>query len=183
MGEGFVKTDAHRHPVRVSRRGGAKKLFILRRAAAEQNDLNIALHQHVENALHQIESLLRCEARDHADNRRITLIWKAEHASELFLAGALSREAVFAVVMGEIRIHPGIPLVVIDAVQNAHEIRGALTHDTLEAEALLGAHDFLGVGRAHRGDLVGEEERALKKIDVTIKLQVLRAEIAAIKVQ
>ena len=52
-------------------------------------------------------------------------------------------------------------IAVIDAVENADEIGGALAQHAFEAEALLGGHDLFGVGRTHGGDLVGKEQARL----------------------
>ncbi len=45
MRQPLVEADAHGDAIGVARRGAAKKRFIARFAAAEQDELNVALHQ------------------------------------------------------------------------------------------------------------------------------------------
>jgi hypothetical protein len=126
---------------------------------------------------------LRREARDHGQERCISLIGKAERAPELFFAGAFQFETVLAIVVRQVGICPGIPLMVIDTVENADEIGGALAQHAFEAKTLLGAHNFPCVRRAHGAELIGKNKRAFEKIDIAVKFQKLRRKKARIEIQ
>src|SRR5262245_55754236 len=72
---------------------------------------------------------------------------------------------------------------VIDAVENADEIGGALAQHAFEAKTLLGAHNFPGVRRTHSAELIGNNKRAFEKIDIAVKFQKLRRKKARIEIQ
>src|SRR5919109_1144517 len=61
VSEGFIETKAQADPVGMSARGSAKELFVARFAGAEQDELDVALHQRCENTFNQIKSFLRCQ--------------------------------------------------------------------------------------------------------------------------
>src|SRR5215510_8551773 len=86
----FVKADAHSDPVAVALGGGAKELCVTIIAAAEENELQIARHQAIEDALDQVESLLRGEAGNHRHDRRTRWIGQIEHLAHVPLAVTLT---------------------------------------------------------------------------------------------
>ncbi len=97
--KGLVEIDARRDLLRIARRRGAKKFLVARRARAEHDELNLALHQRGKNIFNQVESFLRREARNHGQERRIALIGKAERAPELFFARVFQFETVLAIMV------------------------------------------------------------------------------------
>mgnify|MGYP003694134391 CR=1 FL=1 len=100
-----------------------------------------------------------------------------------FFARAFQFETVLAIVVRQVGICPGIPLMVIDAVENADEIGAALAQHAFEAKTLLGAHNFPCVRRAHGAELIGKNKRAFEKIDIAVKFQKLRRKKARIEIQ
>ena len=183
MGEGFIEGDAHAHTVGIPRYGGAKELFEAGFAGAEQDELDIALHQQVEDGFNQIEPLLRGQARDHPDNRRMVVIGEFKDAPEPSFTLIFQRQTLLLVMGRDEGIGPGIPQAVIDPVENADEIGRTRPHDTLETKALRSRHDFLGIGRTHRGDFVRQSERSLEKINIAVKFQELWREKSGIEIQ
>jgi hypothetical protein len=81
------------------------------------------------------------------------------------------------------RIDRGIPLFVVDAVQNADETVRPLLEHTFEPESLLPCHDLDSVTRADGGYLVGEDETSLQKAKILVKLKVGGAEEILVKIQ
>ena len=66
--------------------------------------------------------------------------------------------------MGDQWIGPGVPLAIVDAIQDPHEIVSALAQQTFQAKPLLRSHDLLGIGWAHSGDFIGETSAPLRKL-------------------
>ena len=72
---------------------------------------------------------------------------------------------------GDVGIVPRVPLLVVDAVQDAHEIVGAGPHHAFEPLAELRGLDLAGVGGRHRGHDLGEEQAALHVRDVAVPIE------------
>ena len=69
------------------------------------------------------------------------------------------------------RIDGRIPLVVIDAVENAGDVGGAAAQNALQTEAVLRGLDLLGVLAADRGDEIRVSQRALEEVHLAEELQ------------
>ena len=71
---------------------------------------------------------------------------------------------------GQVRIVGRIPRMVVDAVADAAEHVRAMAKQPVESHAALGCPDFLGVGRRHGGDAVGELQAGLEIADAAVVL-------------
>ena len=75
------------------------------------------------------------------------------------------------VVALDVRIGVRRPDVVVHPVEDAPEIAGARRQQAMQAVAAVGRLDFLGIGRADRGDPVGIEQARLQEADLVVVLQ------------
>ena len=67
---------------------------------------------------------------------------------------------------GNVAVGGGIPQCVVDAVQDAVHVGGALAQDCVESMPNSGRLDLLGVFAANRGDGVGVNDAALEEVEL-----------------
>ena len=64
----------------------------------------------------------------------------------------------------------GVPFVVVDAVEDAVNVEGAMMEEAVEVGAAVGGHDFAGVGGADGVDHGGVVDAAGHEVDLAVVL-------------
>ena len=136
-----------------------------RLAGPEDDDPHAAADQLGSGLQEDVVSLLRREAADGADDHRRVRRLEVREAAELGAAVELAPEVLEAVVRGEVRVGLGVPLLPVDAVQDAGEPGGLEPEDAVEAGAPLGRADLPRVGGRDRRHHVGRDDRPLQHVD------------------
>lgn len=85
-------------------------------------------------------------------------------------------EILGGVVGGEIAVGGGIPLAVVDAVENAVQVGGAPAQDGIEAPAEFRRLNLLGIFLAHRGELIGEDDAGFEEVELIVLLHLVHGE-------
>ena len=98
-----------------------------------------------------------------------------EHFEHAPLRRRLALEVLHAVRLGQVRVAGRIPLLVVDAVQDAHQLRRALAENAVEPEPVLRGLDLLGIARAHGRDHTAEDDAGLQKADAAPVLHAVHA--------
>src|SRR3954454_9042197 len=81
----------------------------------------------------------------------------------------------------EMRIGLRIPLLDIDAIDDALQLEREAAQDSVESRAMLVRLDFARIRRRNRRDLVGEDDAALHHIEIAEMLERVRRPIAAVQ--
>src|ERR1022692_857915 len=74
-----------------------------------------------------------------------------------------------------------IPLVVVDSVENAAQLRRPRAKETVQAEPEFGSLDFAGISRADGVDGIRPHNACLQEIEAAEKLQAFRMEQSGIE--
>lgn len=126
----------------------------------------------------QFQSLLMGHARDHAEQRRIGIDLQAKFLLQILLATLLAGRRAAAElalqVLGNQAL--GLPVVGVDAVENAGELMPTLRQQALHAHAEWRRLDFLGVGGRYRGDVIGVEQAGFEERQIAVVLDTFNAE-------
>ena len=147
-----------------------EEVLVLALAAAQNDQLDAAVHQTIGDALHQIKALHANHAADHGKDGAAVLV-QAELILQGFLALCLALFKVGDVVVeGDVLIRSGIVGIGIDAVQNAAQLILLLAQQAVQTVAEPRVEDLHGIGGADGGDLVGSLEGALHKVCAAIVL-------------
>ena len=145
----------------------AEEILVLRIAAADYRQAHVVVLQQLRQGVEQqIESLLRGEAADdaeqrHASRRGLQVLAQQEIALEL----GLVREFLRPEVDRQVRVVPRIPFLVIDAIEDAVHRMAARRQRLLHAHAVARRGDLARVGGADRGHAIGVQDAVLERVD------------------
>ena len=147
-----------------------EEVLILALAAAQDDQLDAAVHQTVGDALHQVEALHANHAADHGEDGAAVLV-QAELVLQCFLALCLALFKVGDVVVeGDLRVGGGIIRLHVDAVQDAAQLILLFAQQGIQTVAEPGVEDLLRIGGADGGDLVSRLEGTLHEVGAAIVL-------------
>ena len=159
--EGFVVADAHSDRTRIRLRHCSERGFERRLAGTLQRELAAACEQTRYRAEHEVEPLLRGEAADHAEQRRIGAHGQAEFGLQCGLAARLAAELGRAVACRDAGVGCRVPDRAVDTVEHAAHVGAAAADHAVETEAEFRRRDLPRIGRADGGDAVGEFQAGL----------------------
>ena len=128
----------------------------------------------------QIEPLLVHHARHHADDgpRHGGVIRREpEQLEQRALRLPLPLEPLHIERRRQKRIVRRVPLVDVDAVENADQRIGSRSHHAVEAIAVLGTLNFIRIGRTDRRHRVGEFHARLEQAEAIPELEAIDVEI------
>jgi hypothetical protein len=94
-------------------------------ARAENDDLRVEIEDPRECREHDVRTLLLAQARHDANERNVGPLGKSELSLERELAGRLARQIVGVKRCGDRGVGARIPRLLVDPVQNAHEVRAS----------------------------------------------------------
>mmetsp|Transcript_22653 Transcript_22653/g.73662 ORF Transcript_22653/g.73662 Transcript_22653/m.73662 type:complete len:453 (+) Transcript_22653:873-2231(+) len=153
------------------------KLFEVREAAAEHDELNILVHNLVDAFRDEVRPLLAVEAPDEADERHVRPLRERELLLERRLAHALPVHVAKGEVVRDEAVDGRVPLLHVNPVRNAVEARGAAAQHAVQQVAPLGRGDFERVVLAHRHDAVSRDRGALHQVDRLALVELVRAHV------
>ena len=166
--EGGLEADVSAYAARMTGAQVGEEALVLVLAAAEDDQLDAAVHQTVGDTLHEVEALHAHHAADHGKDGAAVLI-EAELLLQGLLAGRLALfKVVDAVVEGDAGIGGGVVGVHIDAVEDAAQLILLLSQQSVQTVAEPRVEDFLRVGGADGGDLIGSLDGALHEVGAAI---------------
>ena len=122
MRQGVVHLEAGGELAGVLPLGPAEQIHILAFAHAQHDNLRAGVHDGLEYAFHQVQTLLAGEAADHADHRDVGIHGQAELLLQQQLVLDLLIEGFGGVVLLDHRIGLRIVFHGVDAVQDAAEV-------------------------------------------------------------
>ena len=175
MREPLVESDAHAHSLGVSGRELAPEILIARLARAEHGPGGVESVELRSDGSHQVQALLVDHPGDHANHRPVE---RCGIDGELDIASAV-RPCRDAFPTGRCSLYVSrqegivrrIPLLRVDAVENADEIGGAIPQDAVEPEPEVRRLDFFSVSPADRRDRSGVDDAAFEEADLSPELQ------------
>ncbi|CCC96390.1 protein of unknown function [Azospirillum baldaniorum] len=168
VGQRLVVADAHADRLRVPGGEVAEAGLQRRFAAAENGELAAPgdpLRRRLQN---QIQPLVTGQAADHRGQRGVRPAVQAEGRLEVGLAQVLAAEVRSAVAGGDVRVDGGVPDVIVHTVEDAGQRLGPRGEQPFQARTVLRRLDFVGVGRADRGQAVGVEAAGLEEADAAV---------------
>ena len=131
-----------------------EEVLVLALAAAQDDQLDAAVHEAVGHALHEIEALHADHAADHCKDGAAVLV-EAELILQSLLALCLALfEVVDIVVEGDVGVGGRVVGLRVDTVQDAAELVLLLAQQSVQTVAEPRVEDLLCVGGADGGDLV-----------------------------
>ena len=147
-----------------------EEALVLALAAAQDHQLDAAIHQTVCNALHQVKALHADHAADHTKDGATVLV-QAKPILQGLLALCLALfKVVDAVIEGDVLVGGGVVGIHVDAVQDAAQLILLFPQQGIQTVAEPGVQDLLCVGGADRGDLVGRLKSTLHEVGAAIVL-------------
>ncbi len=177
MGQLVVVGDLDREPLRILFIQPAEQVLVFLVAAAERDHDHLFARQPVGHLRNQVEAFLRGKARDDADHGQLRVGGgHAEFRQQVLLALRLLAQVLRTEVAGRILVGFGVPLVIIDAVENSRYGRRAGAQHALQPETVFRALDLLAVLPAHRGDEIGEDQRALQEVHLAVEFELVDGE-------
>ena len=165
-----LKADVGAYAARVTAAQVGEEVLVLALAAAQNDQLDAAVHQTVSDALHQIKALHAHHAADHAKDGAAVLV-QAKPILQGLLALCLALfKVVDAVIEGDVLVGGGVVGIHVDAVQNAAQLILLFPQQGVQTVTEPGVQDLLCVGGADRGDLVGRLKSTLHEVGAAIVL-------------
>ena len=153
------------HAPRVGCGRGPHPLDEARVAAAEGDDPRSAGHQPRRSAGDEVEALLRIEPADHAEDRRRIGRIEPDPLAQVAPAGGLPGAVPRVVGRGERPIVRRIPEALVQAVEDAGEVRPACQQVAVEAHPVLGTEHLARVRRAHGVDHLYPPDALAQEVD------------------
>ena len=173
-----LKADVGAYAARVTAAQVGEEVLVLALAAAQNDQLDAAVHQTVGNALHKVKALHAHHAADHAKDGAAVFI-QTEPVLQSFLAlGLAGLKGLDAVIEGDVLVSSGVVGVHIDAVQDAAQLVLLLTQQSVQTVAEPRVQNLLCVGGADGGDLVGGLEGALHEVGAAVVLHDMLVPVA-----
>src|SRR3954463_2700378 len=71
----------------------------------------------------------------------------------------------------------GIPFLIINTVENAHQFATAIEQHSLKATTEFRSRDFLSIPRADRGEKIGKSNSCFEAVHLAVKLNAFGIEI------
>jgi hypothetical protein len=157
----------------IGRRGRqvGQRLLVVGVAAPEKDELGIARQQRA-RLQDQVEPFLGDQPAGHAEERRAAPLREAEGALQGGLAAPLALQLVGRVLRGDERIGGRVPQPLVDPVEHAHQAVAQPDEHVVQTEPAARRAKLAGLGRAHRGHVVGEGQPALEQVDLAVPLEV-----------
>ena len=171
VGQHVVHLEVGGHLLGVLPLGPAEQVHIAALAHAQHHQLGAGVHDLRQHALHQVQALLAGQAGDHGDHRDIGVHGQAQLALQRQLVLDLGVEAVGGVVLHQRGVLLRVILLGVDAVEYAAEVVNPAAQQAVQALAVVGGLDLLGIGGADGGDLIGEHDAALHAGAHAVELQ------------
>ena len=156
---------------------------IPRVALAQHRQLHAQLHDLRQHAVDKIQALLAGQARHHADKRRIRRRGKAQLALQRGLAGGLAFQVVGRVGAGNHGVVGRVVFLHVNAVEHAHQLPVPGAQEAVQAFAVVGGGDFLGIARADRGNLVGIHHAGFEEVGHAVAFQLVGGKEAVAQAQ
>ena len=136
-------------------------------AGAQHHHLGVLIHDLGQNGVHQVQSLLVGQPGDQTDDELVVVLPQPQLLLQCPLVLLLPGQNIGNVVVGvQHGVRPGIPDVVVNAVDDAPELAGVVAQVGIQLFAVLGSLDFPGVGAADGGDHVAVGQAALEHIGI-----------------
>ena len=168
--QGRLEADVGANAARMACAQVGEEVLVLALAAAQNDQLDAAVHQTIGDALHQIKALHADHAADHGKDGAAILV-QAELILQGFLALCLALFKVGDVVVeGDVLIRSGIVGIGIDAVQDAAQLVLLLPQQSVQTIAEPRVEDLHGIGGADSGDLIGSLESTLHEVCAAVVL-------------
>ena len=167
VGQGFVIGDIGADAALVVVLKPAEALLVAGVAGAQDHHLGVAVQQGGKDGIHQIQALLIGQPGDQAQHHLIGVLLQAQLLLEGQLVGLLQlQEVVRAVGGGQQLVAAAVPLLHVDAVDDAPELARVIAQMCVQALAEEGGLDLPGVGAADGGDHVAVGQAALEHVGV-----------------
>ena len=168
--QGRLEADVGAHTARVTAAQVREEVLVLALAAAQNDQLDAAVHEAVSHALDEVEALHADHAADHRKDGAAVLV-EAELILQGLLALCLARfEAVDVVVAGDVGVGGRVVGLHVDAVQDATELVLLLPQQGVQTVAEPRVEDLLCIGGADGGDLIRRLDGALHEVGAAIVL-------------
>ncbi len=163
MRERIVETELHGDPVRVAGREAREPPFQIGVARAQHDELRGQPDQALRDVRDEVDALLRHQPANHAEQRRRGQRRETDRSAQRLAVRRLRVEAPRIVALRDQRIARGIPLVDVDAVQDAAQHVAPAAQQPVQAAAERFALDLARVARAHGGHGVRIGDAALEE--------------------
>ena len=158
-------------------------------AAAEEDELDVLVHEELLGVEHEVDALLLIETTDETNHDRVVALGESELPLERRLARLLARPEtleVKAVGLETVRLQEaivrGVPVVEVDTVDDTAHLGGVVAHGGGEAPAALIGSQLPGVAGADGDDLGGVVDRRLHDVHAGALLGVVEVERAGVLV-
>ncbi len=152
MRQALVEADDGGDLGRMPAREVQVRFFKHRRAAAEQDKLQVRAEHFFERAEFNVHALLVRQARDAAEKRDFFAQRQPKLPLQFELVLRFSRQIAQGIRVREKRIARRVPFVVIHAVQNSKQRRLAAAQNIIQPTAKFRRRDLAGVARTDRRD-------------------------------
>mmetsp|Transcript_32830 Transcript_32830/g.87090 ORF Transcript_32830/g.87090 Transcript_32830/m.87090 type:complete len:503 (+) Transcript_32830:757-2265(+) len=176
------EADVAHHAALVGRLGVPQETRVPLLAGSDHDELHVSgdvglvlVHEPAEDGLEDIDALLVRQAPHKRHHGHVGILLQAEYVLHVQLARALARhvvhrkEVVEALGLGgEEVVRGGVPLVRVDAVEDAVEMGEPAAAGVLQAEAALGREDLVFVCRRHCHHAVRHLDAAFQKLDAVV---------------
>mmetsp|Transcript_967 Transcript_967/g.2100 ORF Transcript_967/g.2100 Transcript_967/m.2100 type:complete len:509 (+) Transcript_967:142-1668(+) len=141
-------------------------------------DAIVAVHEPGHNSLEDIDTLLVREPPDEGDHRTVGALRQVERRLEVGLAASFPCDVVRAeevvealAVCAEVVVRCRVPLVNVDAVQHAVEVRESSPACVLKAPAALRREDLVPVAGRNSDDSVSQLDASLEQLDLPVVVE------------
>ncbi len=140
-------------------------------AAAQHNELHGRLGHHRQQLGDQVEPFLRHHARHHTEDRGVGGAGEPREALQADLVHHLSGEGGMTVVLHDLLVHGGVPLLVVEPVQDPYQVVLSRLQHTVQTAPHLRRADLAAVVFRDGADYVGGEDTCLQEVDLAVELK------------
>ncbi|GAF25103.1 SAM-dependent methyltransferases [Moorella thermoacetica Y72] len=173
LGQDRVKADFHGHFIAIFYLISGEKLLVVVLAAAQEDELQVLLHQWVQDCGQEVETFLAHQAGDQAQDGDVP-----DGQFHLPLQGRLVfpflLQVIGVVIDCQAPVGGRVELLIVDAVQDAPQVGCPFTEQAVQALPVLRRLDFQGVFLADGVHQVGVQDPGLHIADLPVKLQAFR---------
>ena len=153
-------------------------VLVLLIPGTEHHELDIILAELIHDTLDEIEALLVGETGYDTDHHLARIHVHAELLLECLLVLRLLLPEVACVErLYEVLIRLRIPVIIVDAVNDAAEIMRTCAKQSIEALSVERHLDLLRIGIGNRRDRVGIHETTLQEVTILLTLELIRCEV------
>ena len=168
-----IHLEARGHAARILLLRPAEQVDIAAFAHAQYHQLYVFFHDLADHMIHQIQALLRGQAAHHADDGHAGIKRQAQTLLQGGLALGAAGQILGAVRGGDQGIGCRIILLHVNAVEHARERIAPCAQQAVQAFAVIGGLDFLGVAGADGGDLIRIDQRGFHEVGAAEALQLV----------